>query len=415
MMNNVVFTIVAKNFLPFARTLGDSILKIHKDDLEYFIFLVDESEGLINFEKERYKIIETGSLRIENYMNMAFRYDVIEFSTALKPFIISYLFQKGYDKIIYLDPDISLYNPLDGIYEKLDSYSMVITPHINHPIESKICALDEESLLFYGIYNLGFVAIKKDVHTLNILDWWMKKLYDSCFNERARSIFVDQKWMNFINAFLGEKVLITRNPGYNMSVWNLQERRLRKNDNGYEIVDKANETAPLTFYHFSGYHPSNKDYISYKQPSLSFEMFPELKELFDSYREKLIVNGAPGDFKIKYTFAGFENGENITKLHRRLFNSMLLSGVEVTNPFSVNEKSFYSLLKKNNLLSKTGGLEPEKVGMEQFDKYSKKIRFVNFLLRTFQRFVGIEKYALFLRFLTRAAKYDSQLFLIKKK
>jgi len=414
-MKNVVFTIVAKNFLPFARTLGDSILKLHKNDIDYFIFLVDETEGLINCDNERYNIIETRSLGIEGFLNMAFRYDVIEFSTSLKPFIIARLFKQGYDKVIYLDPDISVYNSLSTVFDELDKYSMVITPHINHPIENNIYALDEESLLFYGIYNLGFVALKKDKHTLHILDWWMKKLYDSCFNERTRALFVDQKWMNFINAFLGEKVLISRNPGYNMSVWNLHERSFKKINNNYEIIDKAGDSALLIFYHFSGYHPSNKDFISYKQPSLSFEMFPELKEIFDDYRDRLLVNGAPDDFKIKYTFACFENGENITKLQRRLFNSMLIGGVVFTNPFTVSEGSFYRLLKKNKLLSKSSGFEPEKIGIDQIGKFDKKIRITYFLMRLFQRFVGVDRYALFLRFLMRTSKYDSQLFLIKKK
>lgn len=413
-MKNIVFTIVAKNFLPFARTLGDSIFRLHKEELDYIIFLVDETEKNDNYNTERFKILETRMLNIEGYHNMAFWYDVTEFSTALKPYIISYLFKQGFNKIIYFDPDIYVYNPLTSILNELEKYIAVITPHINYPIDADVHAVDEETLLFHGVYNLGFAAFRNDKLVLSLLDWWKKKLYNSCFIDKSKSTFVDQKWMNFVNAFLGKSVLISRNPGYNMAVWNLHERKLKIIDNNYIVTDKSEECFPLVFYHFSGYHPSNKEYISYKQRSITFEMFPELKKLFDGYRAELFSNGAPDEFLKPYIYGTFKNGENITKLQRRLFSSLIQEGVRFTDPFSVDKNSFYDLLKKNRLLSKTSGFDPEKIYIDQIQKYSKKIKLMNFFLRLLQRFVGIEKYTLFLRFLSRTARYDLQLFLIKK-
>ncbi|MCX6162788.1 MAG: hypothetical protein NTV87_15820 [Ignavibacteriae bacterium] len=414
-MNNVVFTIVAKNYLPFARTLGDSIFKIHNNDIDYFIYLVDEAEGFIDFERERYNIIESSSIGIVGFLNMAFRYDIKEFSTSLKPYIINHLFEQGYDKVIYLDPDVSVYNPLSAIFKELDKYSLVLTPHMNHPVKINNNATDEEFLLFTGIYNLGFVAMKKDEHIQSLLEWWMKKLYDSCFDERTRALFVDQKWMSFSTAFLGENVLISRNPGYNMAVWNLHERSLKKVNNNFQIIDKTGYFAPLIFYHFSGYNPIDKDIISCKHPSASFEIYPELKELFDNYRDRLLLNGAPDDFNKTYKYSYFENGGSIIKIQRRLFNSLLLSGVVFTNPFSVNKGSFYELLEKNRLLLKSNGFDPEKIGIEQIGKFSNKIRILYYFMRLFQRFLGVDRYALLLRFLFKNASYDSQLFIIKKK
>ncbi len=414
-MKNAVFTIVAKNYLPYARTLGDSIFKIHKNDIDYFIFLVDEFDGLVDLKNERYKVIETRSIGIEGYINMAFKYDITEFSTSVKPFIISYLFNLGYNKIIYLDPDITVYNPLTSILKELDKYSMVLTPHINHPVENRNNATEEEVLLFGGIYNLGFVALKKDKYTRPFIEWLMEKLYHSCFDERSKSLFVDQKWMNYGPAFLGERLLVSRNPGYNMAVWNLHERSLKKVKNKYTVTDKLSKSVPLVFYHFSGYNLSMQDHISSKHSKASFEMYPELKEVFDNYRERLLLNGAPDDFKKVYTYGHFENGENIIKIQRRLYNSITIEGNYFSDPFSIKDGSFYMLLKKNKLLPKSKSLNPEKTGWDQIGEYGTKISIVYYIMKLVQRIVGIDRYALLLRFLMMNISYDAQLFLIKKR
>ena len=90
---NAVFTICAKNYLAQARTLGDSIRRYHPE-LAFYIFLADESQGLLDPEREKQCMIEVREIGIPQFRSMAFQYDVLELSCAIKPFCFDYLFRK---------------------------------------------------------------------------------------------------------------------------------------------------------------------------------------------------------------------------------------------------------------------------------------------------------------------------------
>src|ERR1039458_3244465 len=95
---NAIFTIVAKNYLARAKTLGDSVKRIHPE-LPFYIFLSDELDGTIDLAQEKYPVIEARSLGIPQCRNMAFYYGILEFCCAIKPFCFQYLAQRhGYEK-----------------------------------------------------------------------------------------------------------------------------------------------------------------------------------------------------------------------------------------------------------------------------------------------------------------------------
>jgi len=68
---------------------------------------------------------------------MAFRYDIVEFNTALKPFCFEYAFDKlGADIALYLDPDIFVLRPLRHIMAALaEGSECVLIPHITAPLD----------------------------------------------------------------------------------------------------------------------------------------------------------------------------------------------------------------------------------------------------------------------------------------
>jgi hypothetical protein len=65
------------------------------------------------------------------------KYNVLELCTAVKPYLLKYLFEK-YDaeKILYLDPDIVVYHTLDTVLELLERCTAILTPHIVEPLPS---------------------------------------------------------------------------------------------------------------------------------------------------------------------------------------------------------------------------------------------------------------------------------------
>jgi lipopolysaccharide biosynthesis glycosyltransferase len=156
-MKNCYFTICARNYLAQALTLRDSLRHINEEVRIYVIDLSEDIDCSVN--ESIYDVTES---LLPDYHQLAMKYDVTEYSTSIKPYCFSKLFEEGYDKVIYLDPDMYIYGTLDYITENLNKYSIVLTPHFcNIQINSNTAGYDK-NLLCDGIYNLGFVAIKND-------------------------------------------------------------------------------------------------------------------------------------------------------------------------------------------------------------------------------------------------------------
>src|ERR1700761_2602809 len=168
-MKNAIFTICAKNYLAHALTLADSV-KQHQPNEDFFILLSDDLAGTDVLSA--YTIIQSKDIGITDFYKMAFQYDVIEFSTSIKPFFIKRLFEQQYDKVLYIDPDMVIYKSLDFVFDHLNRYHAVLTPHLLKPYIDYSGATSEEELLFVGIYNLGFLGIKNSSVGLNITNWW---------------------------------------------------------------------------------------------------------------------------------------------------------------------------------------------------------------------------------------------------
>lgn len=339
---NAVFTIVAKNYLPQARVLGDSIKRIHPD-LPFHILLSDEAAGVIDLSKEKYPAIEVKDIGISSYRDMAFKYMLVEFATAVKPFFFDYLFKKfNYDKIIYFDPDICIYNSLESIFNSLDHNFIVLTPHITKLQIEEDGSSAESSFLFVGACNLGFVAFNNSTNAQDVIEWWKVRLRNQGYADFFDALHVDQKWMDLIPCFFDEGVLIERNAGYNVSAWNLHERNLSVRDGKYWI-----DGQPLVFFHFAGFNESDPDSITgpHKQTKFNLHSKPEYREIFRSYGEQLKVNQTE---LTDYTYSCFANGVDIFRFQRRLYRRLTQSGFVYENPFSTEKGSFYDLLNKND-------------------------------------------------------------------
>ena len=86
--------------------------------------------------------------------------------------VIGARFRGGADKVIYLDPDIAVFHGLTGIEARLDTASIVLTPHQLGPNDTPLAIADNEmTSLKYGTYNLGFVAVRNDANGLGFAQW----------------------------------------------------------------------------------------------------------------------------------------------------------------------------------------------------------------------------------------------------
>ncbi|MDP4207567.1 MAG: hypothetical protein Q8928_02010 [Bacteroidota bacterium] len=405
-MKNIAFTICAKNYLAQALTLKNSF-KSHNPNIDFLIFLSDlkDAEGLP-------EVIELGEDWISNWKQMAFKYNVIEFSTSIKPFCFNKLFSDGYENVIYLDPDIYVTSSLKEIFEYLSNKSIILSPHYCEIETNYSGAVTEEELLFVGIYNLGFVAIKNDNIGKKIIEWWTNRLSTKCYADKFDALHVDQKWMDFIPAFFPDQTYITHHMGINPAIWNLHERELFISKDGYKIKNKVtNETFPLLFFHFSGFDPFNPKLVNRRHPKYNTENFPSFIPLFQEYIENEYKNGYEYYSKLTYSFNSYKDGERILPFHRRLFR-ILEKQYNKDNPFDQNG-SFKKTLKKNKLLAGIKTADLSVFSDKERQKKSKLEKCLIFLMKILKQLVGIRYYAAFLEHIQTNSRIEKQTFLLK--
>ena len=385
-----ICTISSANFFPFAKTLLQSVERFHPE-CDRFFLLVDKIVDDIVSETG-FTAIRLDDLHIPSLPQMSFAYDIVELNTAVKPFLLSYLLKKGYRKVIYLDPDIRLYSRIDLALKSLDSNSVVLTPHSVHPAPAATSLLSqiqwEKNMLTTGVFNLGFIGISKKPEVSDFLLWWQNRCQFLCFNEPYSGIFVDQKWAELAIAYL-DHACILRDPGYNVSVWNLHGRSLK---NG-----RINGKNRLVFYHFSSIDIRDDSFLSRHDKTITFYQHPELRALYADYRRLVIENGYEKFRTIPYRFGRFADGKEIDVLERRLY---CMVAADFADPFQCTRKGFYKSLPSR----------PAPPGRE---KPSVAVKSISAIARIVFKAVGPKSYRNLTNFFSKSAQLRAHTFLLQ--
>jgi glycosyltransferase involved in cell wall biosynthesis len=309
-----IFTICSNNYVPMAKVLLSSA-QTHHPDASLYLCLADTVLDEVGFYPDGCTIIPADTLGIPDFLSFAFRYDVMEFNTALKPFMIRKLLSFGHDAVLYFDPDIEIFRPLTSITNVLQAgASFVLTPHICQPSEG-VPFPDDIGFMQAGIYNLGFLGVGAQQETDQILRWWSRRLEHQCINDQASGIFVDQKFMDLVPAFAARAVVL-RDTAMNVAYWNLSQRQLTLDHSGTWSVDGA----PLGFFHFSGFNPRDLSRLSkHTAGCAGAEIGPALQQIMTRYAGLLLAHGYGTIPAAIYAYGRFRSGTNIPNFVRRLF------------------------------------------------------------------------------------------------
>jgi len=330
-----VFTIVARNYLAYARVLAASLAR-HNPGTRLHVILLDDDEGLIAAEPAM-EIIRAGELPFDppsTLHTMAAIYDVTELATAVKPWAFRYLFARGAEVAIYLDPDIEIFDALGTLESQARAHGMLLTPHITEPLPADGKRPNEQDLLLAGTYNLGFLALSAEASAA-FLDWWAERLRRHCLNDPARGLFVDQRWIDFAPALFEPGIV--DDPGYNVAYWNLPHRTLERDGDRIAVNGK-----PLRFFHFSGFSPRARHLLSKHQhdaPRIRLSDSAILTGLCGRYAAALEAAGFEETSALPYGFAATGNGLPLDTWARRALRRTYLddergSPTEFPNPFS---------------------------------------------------------------------------------
>jgi SAM-dependent methyltransferase len=300
----VFFTICSRNFFAYALTLRDSLFKNHGSH-PFYVALCDELEDFDNLSFP-FQIIHLSDLGIPSLEIMKGTYNIIEFNTAIKPFVFGYLFEKHPgSEVIYLDPDIFIISEMTELKQALAAGAdCVLTPHLTEPAE--FAEMDDQKMLLYGIYNLGFCALRDTSAVRRVVSWWGRRLELQCVINLPEGLFVDQKWADLFPAFI-ENTRILRHPGYNVAYWNLSQRRIR-HDMGSWYVNNQ----PLRFLHFSGLKLRDLHIFSRHSKQFNRRTIGDLGALLEEYEQQVTHHGCAYYKEIPYAYSwNGQHGENL--------------------------------------------------------------------------------------------------------
>jgi hypothetical protein len=324
-----VFTSAAVNYLPKVRTLCHSIRRHHPEAVIH-LALADERPPWLGTEGEPFDdILEVGKLDIPNWHAWTFIHNIVELSTAIKPFALKHLLSlPGCGKVLYFDPDMVLFSRVDDILATLDTANVALTPHQNKPEKTLQTVLDNEvTSLRMGVFNLGFIGVRPTAEGLAFTDWWAERTYHFCRAETYNGLFTDQKWINFAPIFF-DGVAILKSSRHNVATWNLTTRVMVGDRQGGFQVDGE----PLGFYHFTGFDSGAHKIMAYKNAPGN----NAVHDLVAWYEKETAPARNDPASQWPWAFARFSDGTRIEAHHRWLYREYKDLQAAFPDPYEVS-------------------------------------------------------------------------------
>lgn len=307
-----VYTSITIEYLDRALVLLRTARSVHPL-WRFFAVVVDEGpivsanrRALDEFDG----VILARDLGIPDFEQWIFGHGVVEACTAVKGAALEHLLRAGYDKVVYLDPDMAVLGPLDPITGALDEASIVLTPHLLKPETEKwAVAAHEIGALRHGIYNFGCYAVANDATGRDFARWWSQRLYDFCLDEPGRGLFTDQKWGNHVPVFFPSTAVCT-DPGINVASWNLRQRPVTLANGVYHAAGTN-----LRLFHFTKALTVGPAETERNAPGDAV-----VAELWRWYLDA--VSAAQADVrKAPWTYSNYEDGTPIAPRHRREYRN----------------------------------------------------------------------------------------------
>lgn len=327
------YTSISLSYLNRARVLAETVRKHHPDWTLWLCLSDREPAGVrLNLKEGPFdRLVGIEELEIPDFDPWTFQHDLVELCTAVKGPMLCHLMEHGAEKVIYLDPDIALFNSLDEVVRLLDRHPIVLTPHLTAPEETRMGIGENEiGSLKHGTYNLGFIAVSNDSEGRRFARWWRDRLIAFCYDDIAVGLFTDQRWCDLVPSLFGGTSVL-RDPGYNVACWNLTNRPI---EIGWDGAITAGGR-PLRFFHFTKIDAGG-EFILERYARGRHEPF----ELLRWYRERVAAHttGAiPGGW---WAFGRYDDGAPIARSHRVLYRERRDLRSRFPRPFASGPGSY---------------------------------------------------------------------------
>jgi hypothetical protein len=331
-----IFTAAAFNYFPKAKMLARSV-RAHLPDAHLCMALSDvRPEG---FDIKKYgfdSVIAADDLgaEIPNLEGWTFRHDVMELSTAIKPFVLNKLLAlPDCAAVLFLDPDCYMFGDPSGLLANFAEHSILITPHQTKAETDDRMMFREINHLRFGIYNLGFLGVRNDDEGRRFATWWQKRLSKYCLIDLQTGLFTDQRWIDHVPVFFN-RVKILRDSVYNVACWNFRDRLIQ----GDPAKSVTADGLPICFFHFAGTTGGFQKYMKWWGHDK-----PALQRLLDWYLESTKALDDEPLFTRDSPYDRYQNGESVGFLHRLVYREEQGLEDRFPRPYSdVDQNSFFA-------------------------------------------------------------------------
>jgi glycosyltransferase involved in cell wall biosynthesis len=308
-----VVTVCSMSFVPFARTLLESVRRHH--GAVPFVVTVVDAPGRDAVSLPGAVVLTGRDVFAAELDYLALKVDATELCCAAKPATLDYLLRTSAAKrFVYLDSDVYLFAPMEALLSRLDGADFVVTPHVIAPLPKPERFWEMPThlgLAHAGVFNAGIFAMRRSEESTRFVETWKWVVTAPVTTTGA-----EQHAFNWVSCFV-EEVAVLRDTAYNVAYWNLHDRSLRYlggDDGGAWTVDGR----PLVAFHFSGFSLASPFQLSRHDNRCNLYVLPAVARLRDLYVERLQANDW-GETQRSYGFDRFPSGIRIDALMRLIF------------------------------------------------------------------------------------------------
>jgi hypothetical protein len=163
--------------------------------------------------------------------------------------------------VTYLDSDLFFFASPDPIYSEMKDASFGIIPH---HFTKRVAYWRR-----FGIYNVGWVSVRRCDEGVAALRWWRERCIEWCHDFVEGDRFADQRYLDRLPE-LFPHVHVIQHRGANLAPWNFADLRVEWSE-GSVLVERR---YLLLFFHFHGVKRAGRYYFNSHR---AFQApFPEL-------------------------------------------------------------------------------------------------------------------------------------------
>lgn len=300
MASRTVCTIASKRYLPLVRVTARSFAHWHPGE-RMVVLLADRLGSAEPTPDEPFDLLTLDELcdARPELLEVAGRYDELQFSYALTPVLIAHLLERGSDQVLFIKQESLVTGPLDPVFELLDGGDwLALTPHLLSPAPGDDAVERELNILQGGVYNGGVIGARSDPRSDAFLAWWWARLRLHCRWDLEAGLHWEQRWLDLVPSLFGD-VGVVRNPGCNVGHWNITERTVDLRDG---VAWVGEERASLV--RFSGFDAQSPQRLTRYNERVEVSKLGGVELLLTQYHHALLDEGFEAALLESYAFDG---------------------------------------------------------------------------------------------------------------